>query len=237
MKLSALLLIPLLLPSLGSTFAQNAAPSGNTTSLPADSTSSADQKSGLATRTPRYQMRKSDSFELTFALSPEFNQTISVQPDGFITLKAVGTIAAEGLTIPELTQHIEHVYAGVLHDPIITIELKDFDKPYFVASGQLSKPGKYDLRSDLTLTQAVAVAGGFTEASKHSQVVLFRSAANGMTEARLVNVKKMLNSRDLAEDIHLQPGDMIFVPQNRISKISRYLPTSSLGMYGYPSNF
>jgi hypothetical protein len=53
-------------------------------------------------------------------------------------------------------------------------------------------------------------------------------------EAHLLDVKKMLKSRDLTEDVHLRPGDMIFVPQNRISKISRYLPTTSLGLYGYP---
>lgn len=191
----------------------------------------------LKARSPRYQLRKSDSFDVAFALSPEFNQTVSVQPDGFITLKAAGTIVAEGLTIPELTEKIRQAYTGILHNPIITIELKDFDKPYFVASGHVGKPGKYDLRSDLTVSQAVAVAGGFTEASKHSEVVLFRPVENGMTEARVINVKKMLKSHDLAEDVHLQPRDMIFVPQNRISKIARYLPTTSLGLYGYPGSF
>jgi polysaccharide biosynthesis/export protein len=190
--------------------------------------------STLQTRAPRYQLRKSDSFDVEFSLSPEFKQTVSVQPDGYITLKAVGTIYAEGLTIPDLTDKIRIAYAGILHDPIVTIELKDFDKPYFIASGQVGKPGKYDLRSDLTLTQGVAVAGGFTDASQRTQVVLFRPAANGLTEARVVNIKKMLKARDLGEDVHLQPGDMIFVPQNRISKIQRYLPTSSLGLYGNP---
>jgi polysaccharide export outer membrane protein len=191
----------------------------------------------LEKRMPRYQLRKSDSFEVDFALSPELNQIIAVQPDGYITLKGASTIAAEGLTIPELTDKIHQAYAGILHDPIITIELKDFDKPYFLAAGQLGKPGKYDLRSDLTVTQAVAVAGGFTEASKHSQVVLFRPLGNGLSEARVLDVKKMLKSHDLAEDIHLKAGDMIFVPQNRMSKISRYLPTSSVGMYTYPVNW
>ena len=191
----------------------------------------------LQERSPRYQLRKSDSFEVDFALSPELNQTITVQPDGYITLKSAGTIVAEGLTIPDLTEKIREAYTGILHNPIITIELKDFNKPYFIASGQLGKPGKYDLRSDLTVSEAVAVAGGFTEASKHSQVVLFRPGQNGMTEARIINVKKMLKAHDLAEDIHLEPGDMIFVPQNVYSKISRYLPTTSLGMYGYPGMF
>lgn len=213
---------------------------GQSTGFSSGATSITASSTGRPTfepRAPRYQLRKSDSFEVDFALSPELNQTITVQPDGYITLKSAGTISAEGLTIPELAEKIHEAYAGILHNPIITIELKDFDKPYFVAAGQLGKPGKYDLRSDLTVTEAVAVAGGFTEASKHSQVVLFRPGQNGMTEARIINVKRMLKSHDLAEDVHLQPGDMIFVPQNNLSKILRYLPTSSLGLYGYPGAF
>ncbi len=212
---------------------QSTAPASVAASTSAGSTA----RPALQERSPRYQLRKSDSFEVDFALSPELNQTITVQPDGYITLKSAGTIVAEGLTIPELTEKIRQAYSGVLHDPIITIELKDFDKPYFIASGQVGKPGKYDLRSDLTLTEAVAVAGGFTESSKHSQVVLFRPLQNGMSEARVIDVKKMLKSHDLAEDIHLQPGDMIFVPQNQISKIARYLPTTNLGVYATPGIF
>lgn len=218
------------------TSAENTAAAKTAASLSQVNTSSL-ASPGLESRTLRYRLRKSDAIDLVFAFSPEFNQTVSVQPDGYITLKAVGTITAEGLTIPELTQQIQHAYSGILHDPIITIELKDFDKPYFVATGQVGKPGKYDLRSDLTVTEGVAIAGGFTEASKHSQVLLFRPAENGLTEARVIDVKKMMKSHDLKEDIHLRPGDMIFVPQNRISKIAHYLPTSNLGLYGNPLQY
>jgi polysaccharide export outer membrane protein len=235
MRIKAIPTILVLICLSGAAFGQNVR-SIPQTLLPADREAAA-PASSLQKRAPRYQLRKSDSLDLEFALSPEFNQTISVQPDGYITLKAVGTIYVEGLTIPELANRVRQSYASILHEPNVTIELKDYDKPYFIASGQVGKPGKYDLRSDLTVTQAIAVAGGFTEASKHSQVVLFRPGANGLSEARLINVKKMLKSRDLAEDVHLEAGDMIFVPQNRISKISRYLPTSSLGVYGNPSLF
>lgn len=233
MKLSGLFSILFIAAISSPAIAQNGTPSLGRGVSPSD-TEISHSSPELEKRNPRYQLRKSDSFGLEFEFSPELNQTVSVQPDGYITLKAVGTIFAQGLTVPELTEKIQLAYTGILHDPIVTIELKDFDKPYFIASGQVGKPGKYDLRSDLTVTQAVAVAGGFTEASKHSQVVLYRPSENGITEARLIDVKKMLKSRDLAEDIHLQPGDMIFVPQNWISKIARYLPTSTLGLYGNP---
>jgi polysaccharide export outer membrane protein len=119
----------------------------------------------------------------------------------------------------------------MLHEPDIAIVLKEFDRPYFIASGEIGKPGKYDLHGDTTVTEAVAIAGGFTRQAKHSQVVLFRHISDDTVEAKLLNIKSMLANRDLREDVHLRPGDMLFVPQNMISKISRYLPVSSLGMY------
>jgi protein involved in polysaccharide export with SLBB domain len=192
---------------------------------------------GLHERYPRYQLRKGDTFDLDMEFSPEFNQSVAVQPDGYITLKGVGSVHVEGETIPELTETIKSAYGKTLHDPVIAISLKDFEKPYFVATGQVEKPGKYDLRSDLTVTEAVAIAGGFTEKAKHSQVVLFRPSPSGGYEAKLINIKKLLNSRNLSEDIEVHPGDLVYVPQNAISKIRPFLPSSSMGAFLGPGVF
>jgi polysaccharide export outer membrane protein len=198
---------------------------------------STDTAPGLHERNPRYMLRKGDTFDLDFALSPEFNQTVAVQPDGYVTLKGVGSIFVEGQTVPELTETVKTAYAKTLHDPVIAIALKNFEMPYFIASGQVAKPGKYDLRSDLTVTEAVAIAGGFNDKAKHSQVVLFRPVQGGGYEAKLLNVKKLLASRNLSEDVQLQPGDMLYVPQSAFSKIRPFLPTSSMGAYYNPAMF
>ena len=124
--------------------------------------------------TPVIDCERATACDLDFEFSPEFNQTIAVQPDGFATLKGVGSIFVEGQTVPELTETVKAAYGKILHDPVIAIALKNFEMPYFIASGQVAKPGKYDLRSDLTVTEAVAIAGGFNDKAKHSQVVLFR---------------------------------------------------------------
>jgi polysaccharide export outer membrane protein len=171
------------------------------------------------------------------AFSPEFNENVAVQPDGFATLKGIGSIHVEGQTIPELIETLKTAYAGILHDPEISISLKDFEKPYFIASGEVGHPGKYDLRSDLTVTEAVAIAGGFTEKSKHSQVVLFRPLPEGGYEAKLLDAKKLLATRNLSEDLQIKPGDMVFVPQNHISKIKPFLPTTSMGAFLGPGVF
>ena len=212
-----------------------AAPAETLVSQPPDSAATPRTTTGLVDRNPRYQIRRGDSFTLDFALLPEFNQTVAVQPDGYVTLKGAGSVFVEGQTEPELTETLKAAYAKLLHNPILTVSLKDFEKPYFIALGQVGKPGQYDLKSAITVTEAVAIAGGFNDKSKHSQVVLFRPTSNGLFEAKLINVKKLLASRDLSEDIHLRPGDMVYVPQNAFSKIQRFIPTSSLGAYYNPA--
>jgi polysaccharide export outer membrane protein len=187
---------------------------------------------GLQRRNPRYQLCRDDVMDLNFPFTPEFNQlAVTVQPDGYITLLGIGDLHVEGLTVPEVTQSLRTAYAKILHDPVITVVLKDFDKPYFIASGQVGHPGKFDLRGDTTVTQAVAIAGGFTDQAKHSQVLLFRRVSNDWVEVKKLDLKQMLQAANLSEDLHLRPGDMLFVPKNAVSKIRPWVPYPSLGLY------
>jgi polysaccharide export outer membrane protein len=188
-------------------------------------------------RRPLYRLRPSDVIDIRFTFTAEFDQTATVQPDGFIPLRGTAQLYAQNLTVPELQRAITDAYAGTMHDPEVTVSLKDFDKPYFLAGGQVLHPGKYELREDLTVAEGVELAGGFNEQAKHSQVVLFRHISPEVVESRVINVKEMLRSRNLAEDFHLRPGDMVFVPQNAISKIRRYLPASNLSLYSTPTQF
>jgi polysaccharide biosynthesis/export protein len=207
-------------------------PDSNPAAANAAGTKDAGAGEGFQTRRPHYRIAPGDSFDLNFDLSPEFNQTgVVVQPDGYVTLRGVGDLKVQGLTVPELTDKIHTAYATILNDPVVSVILKDFEKPYFIADGQVGKPGKYDLRGTVTLTQAVAIAGGFTEASKHSQVVLFRRVNDQWTEARIFNLKKMEKSGNLKEDPTLHPGDMLFVPKNTMSKIDHFIPTASMGTF------
>jgi polysaccharide biosynthesis/export protein len=188
-------------------------------------------------RRPLYRLHKSDVVEVQFTFSPEFNQAVTIPPDGFVALKGVPDLVAEGLTVSELCALVRQAYQLVLRDPEVSVILKDFEKPYFLAGGQVGHPGKYELRSPTSVAEAVAIAGGFTDQSKHSQVIVFRRVTDGVVESHVLNVKAMLASRNLEEDLELKPGDMLFVPQNRISKIRKYLPASSLSTFFTPAQF
>lgn len=77
-------------------------------------------------------------------------------------------------------------------------------------------PGKYDLRKDLTVTEAAAIAGGFTPASEHSKVPLIRRSDQEI-QVRVLHAKKQ-NQADFREDSQRLPGDVVYVPQNSFSK-------------------
>ena len=190
---------------------------------------------GFQERYPRYQLLPGDTMDVVFEFSPEFNQTVTVQPDGYINLRGVGDVHVSSDTLPQLISTLEAAYSKILNKPTISVLLKDFERPYFIANGQVGRPGKYTLHGETTVAEAVALAGGFTDKSKHSHVVLFRRVSSQWTETRVVDVKKMMNTANLSEDLVLRPGDMIFVPQNTMSKIARYIPTTAVNTYFGPA--
>jgi polysaccharide export outer membrane protein len=188
-------------------------------------------------RRPLYRLRPSDAVEVSFTISPEFNQTLTLQPDGFVALKDAGMVYAEGLTILEFRVAVQQAYRGYLHDPEVGVALKAFEHPYFIVGGEVGHPGKYELHSDTTVAEAVAIAGGLTTAAKHSQVIVFRRVNDDLVETRMLNLKKKLSEKNLREDVHLRPGDLVFVPKNAISKMDRFLTRPSVGMFMSPTQF
>lgn len=183
----------------------------------------------LQQRSPRYKLRYGDIFELKFPLTPEFDQPkVTVHPDGYITLSGVGDLHVEGKTEEELTLAVRSAYKKILKDPIISINLVEFEKPYFIVGGQVQKPGKFDMRGDTSVEQAVQTAGGFTDNAKHSQVLLVRRVSDEWAKVDILDIKKMENTADFSEDPHLNPGDMVIVPKSFVGKMKTFIRFDSL---------
>ncbi len=171
----------------------------------------------------RYTLSIGDTLEINFRFTPEFNQTVTIQPDGYISLRDISDLRAAGRTVPELAELLKKRYSRILHEPVLSITLTTFEKPYFIANGELKNPGKYDLRTNTTVLEAVGIAGGFNEKSRHSEVLLFRRVSDQWMPVKVLNVKEMVKSGNLSEDLRLHPGDMIFVPKNTVSKVQPWL--------------
>ncbi|MCY7348134.1 MAG: polysaccharide export protein [Pyrinomonadaceae bacterium] len=177
----------------------------------------------------RYRLVSGDVLDVIYRYTPEFNQTTTIQPDGYILLEIVGEIKISGLTLEEARQKLIEKANVRLKDPEITLLLKEFQKPYFVVSGEVMQTGKFEMREDITALQAVMMAGGFKESAKVSQVVVFRKLNAEFAEVKTLNLKKVKQTSDLENDLNLQSGDIIFVPRNTFSKIEKYVRLSSLG--------
>jgi polysaccharide biosynthesis/export protein len=186
----------------------------------------------LEERHPRYVLQREDVLLLTFPLTPEMNQTVTIQPDGYINLQGTSSVYAQGLTAPELADAIKKAYTGVLHNPVVNVDIQDFQKPFFIVSGQVGKPGQYELRSDLTVAEAIAVAGGFTMQTARTQVFLFHRTSKDWMEVKKVNLHDVLNGKHVNEDAMIQPGDMIFVPEKFISNFRKYVPYTVTAVTG-----
>jgi polysaccharide biosynthesis/export protein len=176
----------------------------------------------------RYRLVPGDVVEVVYRYTPEFNQTVTIQPDGYVVLEIVGDIRLGTLTLVEAKGEIVKKASVRLKDPEVTLLLKEFQKPYFVVSGEVPQPGKFEMREAVTALQAVLTAGGFKESAKSSQIVIFRRINLEFAEVKVLNLKNIRRTGDLENDLALESGDMIFVPRNNFSKFEKYVRLTSL---------
>jgi polysaccharide biosynthesis/export protein len=186
----------------------------------------------LVTRDQPYRLQPSDVLELEYEYTPEYNQTVTVGPDGTVTLRLVGTVKVEGLSLDEATSAIKAKVSIPLNHPELSLTLKEFVKPHFTVYGEVQKPGVYDMHGGVTVLQAIAISGGQKESSKQTQVVLLRKVSGDLAEVKVINTKTMSTADGVREDFALKPDDMIIVPKNKLGKLEPYIRVSSMALGG-----
>lgn len=186
----------------------------------------------FATRDPRYRLQPNDVIDIQFRFTPEFNANAIVQPDGYVTLQVAGDVHVGGLTLAEAREVIAKQAGARLKDPEVAVLLKDFVKPHFVVAGEVNHPGTFELHGEVGIIQAIAMSGGFKDSARRTQVVLVRKANAEYAQVKVYDVRKLMTPENIAEDVTLQPNDVLVVPRNHLSKLEPYLRISSLGLYG-----
>lgn len=183
----------------------------------------------------RYHLLAGDKLDVKFRLTPEFNQTVTVQPDGFIQLDIAGDIQVASLTVQDAEKAIAQGAAKRLNDPEVSISLLSFQKPYFVVAGEVAKPGRFDMNEDTTAVQALMLAGGPTADGKVSEIIVFRRINGNNAQVKILDLRNIKKTADLERDCELQPGDMLFVTRNWIAKTTQITRiATSLGLYFNP---
>lgn len=138
------------------------------------------------------------------------------------------------LTLEQAQELIGKKSSGRLKDPEVMLLLKEFQKPYFVVAGEVTQPGRIELREKVTAVQAILLAGGFKGSARSSQLLLFRKINSDEAEIIMVDLKKLKRTNDLRHDVMLKSGDLLLVPANTITKISRFIKLVNLGLFFNP---
>jgi Periplasmic protein involved in polysaccharide export len=183
---------------------------------------------------PVYTLHIGDQIELNYRFTPEFNQTVTVQPDGDVVLNIVGVVRVAGLTIEQAHDQIVKRASDRLNKPELSITLAKFEQPYVVVAGEVDRPGKIDIRDNTTALQAILLAGGFKDSARDTKVILFRRINGDMAEVRPLNLHNVKKHADLERDTELEPGDMLLVTRNKMEHLSRFMKASNLGVYFNP---
>lgn len=169
-----------------------------------------------------YRIHQGDKLSVKFLYQPELNETsLVVRPDGFISLQMVDDLHVEGLTVSELKKRLEKEYEEILLKPAITVTVLEFVAPRVYIGGQVSKPGRYDLRDGQTLVQVIFLAGGFTPDANRKMIVHARPDGKGEWQIQSANVMNILNQKGTEKDLTLEDGDYIFIPESKISRLNK----------------
>jgi polysaccharide export outer membrane protein len=182
-----------------------------------------------------YRLQNGDSFEVLYRLSPEYNQTVSVQPDGAVTLTLLGPVPVRGLTLEEARNRIVREASKRFNHPEVSLTLKDYVKPHFTVLGEVGTPGRFELRGSLSPADALAIAGGLKQSARHNNILLIHRINQTVGETTLINFKALEKASPGQELTSLRDGDIIIVPQSKLSKVERYVKVFNTGVYYTPT--
>jgi polysaccharide export outer membrane protein len=183
-----------------------------------------------------------NSFFTTTRLGPEdvitvdvFDQpnysrsNIAIPPSGRINYPVIGQVAVAGRTIEEVEKDITDRLSEYIREPKVTVQLVQVHSMKFMVVGDVVTPGIYEMTRRMTVNEALARAGDVNRFGDTKNISVLRMQPNGQAEPIPVNIHDV--RRGKAQDIHLVPGDTIFVPGNKFKTVDKVLSVATLGYW------
>jgi protein involved in polysaccharide export with SLBB domain len=161
-----------------------------------------------------------DNIEIRFLTHPEFNETVLVPLDGRITLAMAERIEAAGKTPTQLADNIKAAYRGVMRDPIVSVQVRQFSGLRTFVGGEVLMPGVHPMTSPTTVSQAIMEAGGFRPTARTDEVVVVRQKDDGTRMVFAVDIDKIFSGVDTSQDVALEPLDLVFVPRSDAANVA-----------------
>jgi polysaccharide export outer membrane protein len=157
-----------------------------------------------------YRIGREDVLEVIVWHEPELSRVMPVRPDGRIGLPLAGEMDAAGLTPAELQVKVKEALAPFVKDVAVAVLVREVNGPRFFVLGEVPRPGGFPLRGAMTVTQALALAGGKGEFAGNS-VVWLRHTGEGKAERVRLSYRELVEG-EAEGALWLAPGDVIYVP-------------------------
>ncbi len=175
------------------------------------------------TESTSYRLGYGDSIEIKFFNNPEYNETITVRPDGRISLQRVGDIFVIQMTPAELDDIITQTYSEILINPDVTVFVREFGGQDVYVMGEVENPGVFKVTKGMTMLRAIAAAGGPKGGAELGSVLLIRNDGHSRGEAVRVDLALSTLRKNLNYDLPVQSYDVVFVPRTFIADVNSFV--------------
>jgi len=142
---------------------------------------------------------------------PALTRTVVVLPDGRISMPLIGELVGGGKTVAQLKKEIEDKISRYVPEPVLTLEVKQSNSLFIYVLGRVNNPGRSLLTANITVLQALAMAGGVNPFARKDKTKVFRREG-GITKIYPFTYSEVTEGKRLEENIELKRGDVIFVP-------------------------
>jgi polysaccharide export outer membrane protein len=157
-----------------------------------------------------YVIGREDVIAVEVWKDPSLSAKVPVRPDGKISLPMIGEVQAEGRTAGDLKSEITQRLKPMVEQPVVSVMVSEINAAKFYVLGEVAHPGAFPVRGQVSVIQALALAGGPTEYADPRSVVVIRPGRNGKEARYKVDAKDVLAGH--ARALPLEPGDTVYVP-------------------------
>lgn len=169
----------------------------------------------VASTDHRYKIGPLDQLNIIVWRNAELSATVTVRPDGRISVPLVEDVLAAGKSPAQLAKEVEQVLSRVVRDPSVTVIVTSFQGVYgdqIRIVGEATRPQAVPYRQNMTVLDVMIQAGGLTDFADGNAAVLVRGAEGGKQYS--IRLKDLLKRGDISANVQVRPGDIIIVPQS-----------------------
>ena len=171
----------------------------------------------MAQPLPAYRLQVGDVLDVKFPLNPELNEQVVVRPDGLISTAVAQDVPAYGLTVGTLTENLRQQYKSILVNPRLSAILRSFAPNRIYVSGEVNTPGEFiTVGPNLTLSQAIARAGGLKFSANREKVFIIRRGPDDTPQAYSTDYLGVIRGSDPQGDVRLAQYDVVYVSRTGI---------------------